>query len=238
MDLIVKSLPLLLNGFWITLQLVFVSLILTTIVSIPLGLLRVSKLRPLRWLSLAIVEFFRDIPLVVNLLFVYFGAPILGVPLEPFWSTVVSLTTWGAANGAEIVRGGFNAIPKHQHETAIALGISPWTVLRHVIGPQVILPILPPYTGLLSILIQATSLASMVGALEFFRMAQIIVERTTLMTGESPAFIIFGFVLCVYFCVCFPLIIGARYLERRLTRPAARRGMQIQKMSQTAAESV
>jgi polar amino acid transport system permease protein len=238
MDLIIESLPLFFRGFLVTLQLAFVTLFLTTIASALLGLMRVSSSAPLRYVSLAAVEFFRDIPLVVNLLFVYFGAPILGIPLEPFWSAVVSLTSWGAANGAEIVRGGFNAIPKHQRETAMALGLSRWEILRYVIGPQVILPILPPYTGLLSILIQATSLASLVGAMEFFRMAQIIVERTTLMTGYSPAFTVFGFVLCVYFCVCFSLAMLTRYLERRLAEPSTRRGIKVQGLQQQAAESI
>ena len=238
MDLIIQSLPLLFRGFLVTLQLAFVTLFLTTIASAFLGLMRVSSLAPLRYLSLAIVEFFRDIPLVVNLLFVYFGAPILGIPLEPFWSAVVSLTSWGAANGAEIVRGGFSAIPKHQRETAMALGLSPWEILRYIIGPQIILPILPPYTGLLSILIQATSLASLVGAMEFLRMGQIIVERTTMMTGESPAFTVYGFVLCVYFVVCFSLAMLTRYLERRLAEPATRRGIKVQGLSQQAAESI
>lgn len=238
MDLIIASLPLFLRGFFVTLQLAFVTLLLTIIASVLLGLMRVSSAAPLRYLSLMIVEFFRDIPLVVNLLFVYFGAPILGLPLEPFWSAVVSLTSWGAANGAEIVRGGFNSVPKHQRETAMALGLSRWEILRYIVGPQVILPILPPYTGLLSILIQATSLASLVGAMEFLRMAQIIVERTTLMTGQSPAFTVYGFVLCIYFCVCFSLAMLTRYLERRLAEPASRRGMSVQALNQQTAESI
>ena len=238
MQLIFDSLPLLARGFWVTLQMALVTLLLTTVVSALLGLMRVATFAPLRYLSLAIVEFFRDIPLVVNLLFVYFGAPLVGVPLEPFWAAVVSFTSWGGANGAEIVRGGFSAVPKHQRETAMALGLKPWEILRYVIGPQVILPILPPYTGLLSIMIQATSLASLVGAMEFFRMAQIIVERTTLMTGYSPAFTVYTFVLVIYFCVCFSLAMLSRHLEQRLSAPARRRGIKVHKLRQQAAESI
>ncbi|QPC44054.1 amino acid ABC transporter permease [Kaustia mangrovi] len=238
MDLIVQTLPLLARGLAATFQLALITLAVAALISVVFGLMGTSRRRSLRWSAMAFVEFFRDIPLVVNLLFVYFGAPLVGVPLEPFWAAVVSLSSWGGANGAEIVRGGFNAVSKHQRESAAALGLKPWEVLYYVLAPQVLLPILPPFTGLFSILIQATSLASLVGALEFFRTAQIIVERATLMTGHSPAFAVFGFVLCVYFVICFSLATFTRRLERRLADRTSKRGMKVQSLKQEAAESI
>ena len=87
---------------------------------------------------------------------------------------------------------------------------------------------LPPMTGLFASLIQATSLASLVGVTEFFRIGQVVVERTTMLEGESPAFLIYGFVLVVYFVVCSCLSQLSRWLERRLaargTRVVAARG--------------
>lgn len=85
-----------------------------------------------------------------------------------------------------------------------------------VLLPQIMLPILPAFTGLFSLLIQATSLATLVGATEFLRSAKIIVERQTMMTGESPAFLVFGFVLCVYFVICYSLNLFTAWLERRI----------------------
>ncbi|WP_366555684.1 amino acid ABC transporter permease [Aquibaculum sediminis] len=238
MELIQSSLPLFIRGLTVTFQLALTTLAIASIISLFFGLMGVSRHRPLRWVSIAYVEFFRDIPLVVNLLFVYFGAPLIGIPLEPFWSAVVSLSTWGGANGAEIVRGGFSAIPKHQRESAMALGLSPWEIMVYVLLPQIVLPIIPPFTGLFSILIQATSLASLVGAMEFFRTAQIIVERTTMMTGFSPAFTIFGFVLCVYFVICFSLAMLTKRLERYLTERTMRKGLKVARLRQEAAESI
>lgn len=238
MELIQAGLPLFLRGLAVTFQLALTTLAVATVISVIFGLLAVSRHRPLRWLSLAFVEFFRDIPLVVNLLFVYFGAPLIGLPLDPFLAAVVSLSSWGGANGAEIVRGGFSAIPKHQRESAMALGLRPWEILVYVLAPQILLPIIPPFTGLFSILVQATSLASLVGAMEFFRTAQIIVERTTMMTGFSPAFSIYGFVLCVYFVICFSLAMLTRRLERHLAERTTRRGMKVAKLRQEAAESI
>jgi polar amino acid transport system permease protein len=198
----------------------------------------ISRFRMVRWIALAFVEFFRDIPLIVNLLFVYFGAPLIGVPLDPFAAAIVGLSSWGGANGAEIVRGGFNAVARHQRESAMALGLKGWEILVFVLAPQVLLPIIPPFTGLFSVLIQATSLASLIGTLEFLRTAQIVIERSTLMTGFSPAFVVFGFVLVVYFIICFALSNLTGALERYLSERTAQRGLKVQKLDQQVTESI
>lgn len=216
MQLILDSLPLLWRGLIVTFQLASLTLLLTAFISLFFGIMSVSRHLIFRLIALVFVEVFRDIPIVVNILFVYFGAPLIGVSLDPFSAALVSLTTWGSANGSEIIRGGFNAIPKHQRESALALGLRPWETTFMVLVPQIILPIIPSFTGLFSLLIQATSLATLVGASEFLRTSKIIVERTTMMTGESPAFAVFGFVLCVYFVICFSLNMLTAWMERRI----------------------
>ena len=165
-----------------------------------------------------LIEFWRDIPLLVNLLFIYFGAPLIGVPLKPFTAALLSLTLWGGANGAEIVRGGINAIGRHQFVSATALGLKRWEIYRYVVLPQALMPILPPMTGLCTTLVQATSLASLVGVNEFFRITQIVVERTTMQSGHSPAFLVYGFALMVYFAVCSALTRLSRYFEQHLQK--------------------
>lgn len=216
MELIVDALPLLQRGLIVTFKLASMTLLLTAFISLFFGIMSVSRTRSLRVIAMIYVELFRDIPLVVNILFVYFGAPLIGVSLDPYSAALVSLTSWGGANGSEIIRGGFNAIPKHQRESALALGMHPWEVMVFVLLPQIMLPVLPSFTGLFSLLIQATSLATMVGTNEFLRSSKIIVERTTMMTGESPAFMVYGFVLCVYFVICFSLNLFTAWLERRI----------------------
>jgi polar amino acid transport system permease protein len=236
MELIAANAPLFLRGLAATFALAVVTLVASTVISAIFGLMSISRWRPLRLISRAFVEVFRGMPLVVNLLFVYFGAPLVGLALEPFAAAVVGLSSWGGANGAEIVRGGFNAVPRHQTESATALGLAGWQILVFVLAPQVLLPIIPAFTGLFSVLIQATSLASLIGALEFLRTAQVVVERTTLMTGDSPAFLIYAFVLAVYFVICAALAALTRRLEKRLANRTERGAMP--RLAQQAAESI
>ena len=81
---------------------------------------------------------------------------------------------------------------------------------------------LPPFAGLFTLLVQATSLASLVGVPEFFRIGQIVIERTTMMSGHSPAFLIYGGLLLTYYLICSVLTAGTRWLERRIANRTQR----------------
>ena len=218
MTLLAENAWFFLSGLRFTLELALLTLLCATVVSVLVGLMSVSRLAALRALALCYVEFWRDIPLLVNMLFIYFGAPLIGVPLKPFTAALLSLTLWGGANGAEIVRGGINSVGRHQLTSATALGLKRWEIYRYIVLPQALMPILPPMTGLFTTLVQATSLASLVGVNEFFRINQIVVERTTMQLGHSPAFLVYGFALVVYFIVCSALTQLSSRLERKLQR--------------------
>lgn len=234
MRLLLDNGAFMLQGLLFTLRLALATLACASVVSIAVGLMSVARSRGLRLAALCYVEFWRDIPLLVNLLFVYFGAPLVGLSLSPFAAALLSLSLWGGANGAEIVRGGIGAVPAHQMTSGIALGLKRWEIYRYIILPQALMPILPPMTGLFASLIQATSLASLVGVTEFFRIGQIVVERQTMLEGESPAFLVYGFVLLVYFVICSCLSQLSRWLEARL----AARGTRVVVADRSLRESV
>lgn len=210
------------KGLLMTLQLALVVLLFTTLVSVVFGVLATLPQRWLGWLIHGYVELFRSIPLIVNVFFIFFGAPLLGLDLSPFAAVTTGLTLWGSANGIEIVRGGLQAVPRHQWKSAWALGLPRWRIYLHIVGPQSLKAILPAYTGLLTLLVQATSLGALVGVGEFLKTGQTLIERTTMMTGASPAFTVYGTVLLVYFVICSLLSWLSRYLERRLGRPLTR----------------
>jgi polar amino acid transport system permease protein len=161
------------KGLWMTLRLAGVVMLFTTLISILLGVLATLKNRPLRWSIHAYVELFRSIPLIVNVFFIFFGAPLLGLDLSPFAAVTTGLTLWGSANGIEIVRGGLESVARHQWKSAWALGLRPWQIYLYVIAPQSMRAILPAYTGLLTMLVQATSLGALVGVGEFLKVGQI-----------------------------------------------------------------
>ena len=230
MQLILDNLGLFAAGLGWTFRLAVVTLAISAVISAVVGTMSATRSRTARALALVYVEFFRDIPLLVNVLFVFFGAPLLGIPLDPFGAATISFSLWGGANGAEIVRGGFNAVPRHQRESAVALGLKSWEIYCFVLAPQALLPMLPPFAGLFTLLVQATSLASLVGVPELFRIGQIVIERTTMMSGYSPAFVIYGGLLIVYYVICSVLTAGTRWLEQRIAnrtqRPASARAIE------------
>jgi len=218
MTILINNLPFILQGLEMTLGLAAVTLVFATIIAFVVGTLGATRISWLRAVTRAYVEICRDIPLIVNIFFVFFGAPLLGIELSPFAAVTVGLSLWGGANGAEIVRGGLEAVPRHQSESAKALGLKAWEIFIYIIGPQALRSILPPFIGLLTLVIQSTSLGALVGVTEFFRVGQIIIERTTLMEGWNPAFTVYGAVLLIYFLICSSLTWFGRRLERRMRR--------------------
>jgi polar amino acid transport system permease protein len=218
LSLIQENAGLLLIGLRATLLLALVTLAASTVIGVLLGTL--ATLRPL-WLRILVgfyVEVFRDIPLIVTIFAIFFGAPFLGVPLEPFPAVALGLSLWGGANGAEIVRGGIRAVPKGQQEAATALGLRLWRIYLLVLWPQALRAVLPAFTGLLALIVQSTSLGALVGVTEFLKSGGLIIERSTVMQGINPAFEVYGFVLLVYFSICSVLTALSRWLERRLSR--------------------
>lgn len=222
MQILLNNFVFISQGLGMTISLALVTLLFSTIIAFLLGTLAVTRFRWLRWVVRGYVEIFRDIPLIVNIFFIFFGAPLMGLELSPFAAVTVGLSLWGGANGAEIVRGGFESVPRHQWLSASALGLKSWEVFVFIVGPQALKAILPPFVGLLTLLVQATSLGALVGVSEFFKVGQIIVERTTVMEGWNPAFAVYSAVLFIYFLICSALTWFGRQLERRLRRDQRR----------------
>ncbi len=180
---------------------------------------------PSRWLSrpvFLIVECLRDIPLMVTVLLVYFVLPNIGISLDPFWSSALSVSVWGGANGAHIIRAGLTSVPKGQWETVQAFGLGGWKGLLLVIVPQAMPVILPPYISLVTGLVQASSLGAVLGVNELLRSAQVLIEQTTISRGGSPAYLIYGAILVVYFVLCWTIALVGRRLEAHFAKPYRR----------------
>lgn len=219
--LIYDNAPLLWIGLQATLQLALVTLLASVLIGSVLGTLATVKSRLTRRLVALYVEVFRDIPLIVTVFAIFFGAPAFGLALQPFPAVALGLSLWGGANAAEIVRGGLQAIPSGQAEAAAALDLRPWQTYALILWPQALRGVLPAMTGLLALLIQSTSLGALVGVTEFLKASGLVIENSTVMRGVNPSFGVYAFVLLVYFAVCSVLTALSRALERRLARAGA-----------------
>jgi polar amino acid transport system permease protein len=213
MSLILDNMPLFLRGLLATLQIGVVTLIASTIIGFILGTLAVTRSRLLRLVVRGYVELLRAVPLIVNIFFIFFGAPLFGLQLTPYAAAVIGLSLWGGANGAEIVRGGLLGVPRHQAQSARALGMTEPEIFIQILLPQAMRAIIPAFAGLLTLLVQSTTLGALVGVPEFLQISRLVVERTTVMQGIDPAFQIYAFVLVIYFLLCSTLSFASRWLE-------------------------
>jgi len=173
---------LILQGAEVTLTIFAVTLIL----SLPLGGLaalgRISTFAPLRYLMEFYVWIMRGTPLMLQLLFVYFALPLVGIMLPDFAAALLAFTLNYAAYFAEIFRAGIQAIPKGQYEAAVALGLKHWQMMRYVIFPQVLRVVLPPISNETINLVKDTSLIYILAMNDLLRVARTIVQREFDMT--------------------------------------------------------
>lgn len=170
-------LPALLKGTGTTLELFFATLIL----SIPLGLivsfaLR-SKFAPLRYLFNIYVLLMRGTPLLLQLIFIFYGLPLIGIVYDRFPAALLAFTLNYAAYFAEIFRGGFNGIPRGQFEASKMLGLSKKQTLQKIILPQVTKAIVPPAGNEIINLVKDSSLIYILGLSDLLRAGQIATQR-------------------------------------------------------------
>ncbi|MDN4594307.1 ectoine/hydroxyectoine ABC transporter permease subunit EhuC [Polycladomyces subterraneus] len=207
-----KILPALLQGLGITVQLTIFSAILAFFVSFLVGFGRLSRFYPLRVVCVFFVEVFRGTSLLVQLFWLYFVLPQLGIWLPADLAGLLALGLNAGAYGSEIVRSSILAIPKGQIEAAVALNMTPGQRMRSVILPQAFRIMLPSFGNLLIELLKGTSLVSLI------TISDMTFQATTLRTNMNqytPE--IFGLLLILYFLVAYPLTLGVRWLERRLS---------------------
>lgn len=173
--------------------------------------MRISPVRPLRWISRLYIEFFQGTPLLVQLFLIFFGLPILiGYNISPLLSAGIALTIYTSAFLADIWRGCVEAIPRGQWEGSAALGLGFLQQLWHVILPQAIKISIPPSIGFLVQVVKNTSLTAIIGYVELTRQGQILNNVT------FRPFTIFLMVGAIYFVICFPLSRYSKTLESKL----------------------
>lgn len=202
-----------LGGVALTLYLAVASCILSFFGGLLLGVLSVSQNRVVRYITLALVNLVRGIPLLMVIFWMYFLLPaFLGGSVPESNTVIMALTLFTSAYMAQIVRAGIEGIPKGQTEAAISTGLHPWQAMFYIVLPQGLRNMVPSFVNQFVSLIKDTSLAFIVGVTELTHVATQINNRSMIYPTE-----IFLFIALIYFIICYAFTSLSRWLEQRLS---------------------
>ena len=208
---LIESWRFLANGLAVTVLLSLGSAVGATLLGALIGLARCYASRPIAGLLAFYVDSMRAVPVLVVLVWTFFGIPVLtGATLPPFWAALIALGAHISAYVSEIVRAGVGSIRPGQIRAALALGMSQAKILRHVIMPQAIVRMLPAYGSVLSITIKDTAIASVIAVPELMRQSETV-------AGQSFRPIeTFTAAMLVYFVILLPVTRGIDGIYRRV----------------------
>ncbi|MBO3444846.1 amino acid ABC transporter permease [Clostridium sp. CCUG 7971] len=161
------------QGLTVTLSIFFITLLLALPLGLMLAFMRLSKNKLIKNISRTYILVFRGTPLLLQLIFIFFGLPLVGVVFNRFNAAIVAFTLNYAAYFAEIYRGAILGIDKGQYEAALVLGMDKKTMYKRIILPQVIKKILSPMSNEIITLIKDTSIVYTIGLNDILRIAQI-----------------------------------------------------------------
>jgi His/Glu/Gln/Arg/opine family amino acid ABC transporter permease subunit len=219
LDVIWRNLPfLMLQGFvgigrfaGGTLRLAIPSIALGFALGIFIG---IGRLAPQRWIRLPAtlyVEFFRGVPLVMVIFWMWFVIPVvLGVAIPEFGVALAAFVIFEAAYLGEIVRAGIQSVPRGQVEAATAVGLGGAQTMRFVVLPQALKNMIPSLVTQFIVLFKDTSLASIIGFMDLTKAAQVVNNR------EVRPFALYLFIAVVYWVCTYSMSCYARHLEKRL----------------------
>ena len=168
---------LLLKGAWLTVQLTSIATVLGLALGVIGALCRTSRLRGLRYASLAYVELIRNTPFIVQLFFLFFGLPSIGVMLSAEQAALLAMVVNLGAYSTEIVRAGIEAIHKGQIEAGLSLAMTRWQIFRHIVIKPALEKIYPALTSQFIIIMLGSSVVSQISAEELTFAANFIQSR-------------------------------------------------------------
>ena len=208
-ELLRTSLSILLQGLVTTLLLSIASIVGSTLIGLFAAVLRSFGPWGTDRIARLYTELFRGTPVLITLMFIYFGVSYFGYAIDVFAAGVIGLSVYQGAYIAEVFRSGIESVAKGQWEVSQILGLSRAQAFAFVVLPQTGRIVLPPLVGQYLSLIKDTSIVSMIGMSELMHGGQAIVDRI----GKPVE--IYGLVALIYFVVCFPLSQWVRHHDRR-----------------------
>jgi His/Glu/Gln/Arg/opine family amino acid ABC transporter permease subunit len=213
--LVFENFGTLLQAFMVTVLLALLAEVLGIVLGLVLALMKIGSSRIFSAPAQVYIDVFRGTPLLIQIIFIYFATPNLGIRIESlFFAGLIALTLNSAAYVAEIFRSGIQSIDRGQMEAGRASGLTYSQTMRHIIVPQAFRRVIPPLTNEFVMLIKDTSIVSVIGLEELLRSARVLQSATANSTPLVAAALF-------YLAICLPLIYLANGLERRLNRRTA-----------------
>lgn len=212
LKLIWDSLPSLLHGTVVSLQITFIAAFIGLTLGSIFGLAEAAKSRFIPLAVRTYVTLFRGTPMLVQILFIYYVLPQFGLTLAPFWAASLAIGLNSSAYISQIIRTGINAVSKGQIEAAHTLGFTPLKTMLNIVFPQALRVALPALGNELVTLIKDSSLASIIGVMELTKEASVIRSRT------YDAFSILLAISIIYLILTGTLSFFIKKYEKRLTK--------------------
>lgn len=208
-DVAAEAVGPLLQGAVITVLLTVVVIIASLILGMPVALARISRFRALRLVTGAYIDLIRSTPLLLQLIYIYFALPFLGIRLDPYMAGFIGLTLHYTAYISEVYRAGIEAIPKGQEQAGAALGMSRFQIARTIVLPQAVRIVIPALGNYLVSLFKDTSLVSVLSVQELLFAGQLVAART------YDYFTVYSMVFLFYLALGLPALWFVRFLERK-----------------------
>ena len=217
MNLDFSIIPQYLGYLWtaagITVKVTLLALFFGFILAVPLAFMKLSKSKVLRFITSFYTSVFRGVPLLVQLMIVYFGIPQpTSNNLTPLTASTIALSLNSAAYLSETLRGGIMAVDYGQREAALALGVSQPAVMIDIVMPQALKSVLPGLVNEMINLLKNTSLVSCISLVDLLRAAQLIISRSY--RAFEPLIV----VAVIYYILVEILDIVSKRLERWVTK--------------------
>lgn len=208
----------LLSGLWVTVRISLISIAFSLILGTLLGAVMTSRNVVVKILTRLYLEIVRIMPQLVWLFIVFFGVTRLtGHSFSGELSAVIVFTVWGAAEMGDLVRGAFEAIPKHQFESALSLGLTKPQMYLYTIFPQALRNLLPNVINLATRMIKTTALVSIIGVTEVLKVGKQIIDANRFEYPQAAIWV-YAAIFFMYFLICFPLSMLARAIMKKQQR--------------------
>ena len=213
-DIIRSTMPFLVEGLWITIQISFIVIVIGSLIGFTVGMVRAERIPVLSLVFGGYIHVLRGTPFLVHLYVVYFLLPSTNISMlqfEAFTGAIIALSLYTSTYVAEIVRAAIEAVPRGQTEAARSVGMTKLQCLRHIVLPQAVKMMIPPMGGIYVIIIKRTSIVSVIGIAELVRAGEHAAQR-------HPSFllVIYGLVALMYFLYCYPILRLTRWAESKL----------------------